>query len=199
MPLPLPASSLRSNIRTWAVPTRHLPAVGHFMHDVLPNEPWDPHFMGQELETTYFDTLSFRLRKAQAGRPLLDAANPLLRAPGQEEVYAISGKTESEKWRREVPNQQAEAILHGDMGLSFLLPANLLARLQELTGDEPLVPVVKVCCRRYAVENAEDRYTLDVGVSTDRGKCLPYSVLEYKSTDQGAMPPAALQRCGCGR
>ena len=58
---PLPATDLRSNLATWAVPVQLLPAVGNWMHDVLPNESYDPHFRGQKLETTYFDTQAFAL------------------------------------------------------------------------------------------------------------------------------------------
>jgi hypothetical protein len=192
--MPLPASNLRSNVGTWSVPPRHLPAVAHFLHDALPNEAWDPHFLGQELQTTYFDTASFHLRKARKrGDRYLTLRLRCYAAPDWEEAYAVSAKTESEKWRQEIPTPQAEAVLSGELGPTFLLPANLLARLQELTGDEPLVAVVKVCCRRYAVENAEDRYTLDVGVSADAGNRLPYSVLEYKSLDAEAVPPAAFR------
>jgi hypothetical protein len=191
---PLPTSDLRQNIATWSVPTCRLPAVAHFLHDVLPNESWDPHFRGQDLETTYFDTLGFDLRKARLGKKrYLTLRIRCYDAPDADELYAISAKTESEKWRREIPSEQAEAILHEDLDLSFLLPAHLLARLQEIAGDQPVRPIVTVDCHRYAVENLDERYTLDVDVRTDTGKRLPGSVLEYKAADSGAMLPAALQ------
>lgn len=46
---------------------------------------------------------------------------------------------------------------------------------------------------RFAVQNDEDRLTLDVNVRTDTGKVLPYSVLEFKSTQKGNQPPGRLQ------
>jgi hypothetical protein len=53
----------------------------------------------------------------------------------------------------------------------------------------------RVQCRRYAVENAEDRLTLDTCVHTDLGKHLPFNVLEFKSTepDDPPEPLAALR------
>ena len=41
-----------------------------------------------------------------------------------------------------------------------------------------------VCCRRYAVEDAERRLTLDCEVITDTGKTLPASALEFKAIDK---------------
>ena len=61
----LPATDLRSNVGTWAVPSCQLPALTHQMLDVLAPEKFDPDFYGQYLETTYFDTKSFKLRKAR--------------------------------------------------------------------------------------------------------------------------------------
>ena len=60
----IPIEDIRTNLDTFAVPTCYLPAVAHFMHDALPNEPYDPHFNGQPLITTYYDTKDFNLRKA---------------------------------------------------------------------------------------------------------------------------------------
>jgi hypothetical protein len=186
--------SLRSNIGTWWVPDSLLPAVAHFMHDVLPNESFDPHFWGQGLETTYFDTAGFDLRAArQKKQRYLTLRLRCYDAPGQEELYALSAKTESEKWRQEVPTEQAEAILAGELEPGVFLPANLLARLLEIAGARPIGAVVTVCCRRYAVEGTEERYTLDVDVGTDTGKHLPAAVLEHKSIDPESMPPPALQ------
>jgi hypothetical protein len=193
---PLEASSLRSNLRTWAVPSCHLPAVAHVLHDVLPNEPWDPHFLGQRLQTTYFDTANFRLRKArvEADR-YLTLRLRCYRSPDGSEMYALSAKTEAEKFRQEVQPADAEYMLSGQDGGEMLLghlPAHLLARAQELLQDEGLEPVVTVCCRRYAVEDSDERFTLDVEVSTDTGRCLGYAVREYKSTDRQAPPPVPL-------
>jgi hypothetical protein len=53
-----------------------------------------------------------------------------------------------------------------------------------------------VCCRRYAVEDKQDRLTLDVDVATDTGKALPTGVLEFKSTVAAAGPPPALSSLG---
>jgi hypothetical protein len=58
------------------------------------------------------------------------------------------------------------------------------------------VPVVTVFCRRYAVEDDQDRLTLDCCVYTDRHKHLTYGVLEYKSTNRKAAPPGRLTRLG---
>ena len=69
-----------------------------------------------------------------------------------------------------------------------LLPVDLQARLLQLAGEQPLVPVVCVSCRRYAVEDEQDRYTLDVDVTTDLGKRLSYGVLEFKSVAPKAPP-----------
>lgn len=192
----LPAPPLRINRGTWAVPARQLPAVAHFLHDVLPNEPWDPHFQGQELATTYFDTARLALRKARAGkRRYLTLRLRCYRPPAGEPLYALSAKTEREKWRGEVEPGLAELVLAGEVSNwpATLLPAHLLARLQEIAGSEALAPAVAVCCRRYAVEGPEDRYTLDCEVAADTGKRLPHAVLELKSTAPDAQAPPALR------
>jgi hypothetical protein len=198
MPLPLlPATGLRTNLGTWAVRDAQLPALGHWMHDILPNESFDPHFYGQNLETTYFDAPRFALRKARRqGSRYLTLRIRCYDAPGKPDAYALSVKTEDQKWRQEIANDQAEAAyetVNARPLLMPLLPVDLQARLLELIGDEPLVPVVCVCCRRYAVEDEIDRYTLDVGVRTDTGLCLPASVLEWKSTHKEKTPPGSLQ------
>ncbi len=102
--------------------------MAHFLHDVLPNEPWDPHFLGQELRTTYFDTEDFVLRKTrqQGGNYLtlrLRCYKPL---QTQVEVYALSAKTESEKWREEIKPEDAGAILVDPDALLPFLPPNIL-------------------------------------------------------------------------
>jgi hypothetical protein len=196
---PLPASDLRSNIGTWAVPTDRLPALGSWLHDVLPVEPYDPHFRGQKLETTYFDSPGFDLRKARLGKDrYLTLRLRCYEPEGGDEFYALSAKTESQKFRKELPAADAERYLQSgnEPGLLAELPADLQARALELTGDRGLVAVALVRCRRYAVEDGGDRYTLDVGVRADTGKRLPFHVLEYKSTDPRARPPARLGRFG---
>jgi hypothetical protein len=189
----LSAPDLRSNLATWAVPVRLLPAVSGVLHDVLPNEVFDPHFRGQFLETTYFDTQDLRLRKARLRKDRYLTLR-LRCYPG--EVYALSAKTEGEKARVEVDPAHAEAVLDGRKPLEDMvarhLPAHFLARLAEIAGDANLQPVVTVCCRRYAVEDDEERYTLDVCVATDLGKKLPFAVLEYKSMRKDDAPPNAL-------
>jgi hypothetical protein len=198
----LPAPDLRSNLGTWAVPPAALPALARLLTQALPPEPYDPDFRGQYLETTYLDNTDFSLLKArQKGNRYLTLRvrcySPPY-APGKygqnsEERYALSVKTESEKFRTPVSTDQAELLLAS--GLPYpsaydLLPPHLQSRLQDLTGDDQaVVGVLTVCGRRYAVEDAIDRYTLDVDVRTDTGKCLPFAVLEYKSTRQANQPP----------
>jgi hypothetical protein len=200
---PLPTGTIRSNIATWAVPAQHLPAVAHFLHDVLPNEVYDPHFRGQVLRTTYFDTSNFDLRKARqaAGRYLTLRLRCYQPPEGEQEVYALSAKTEQEKWRQEISADLAEQIASGWLldWPAQVLPGPLVDRLQELivpnggTADLAgvLVGVVTVCCRRYAVEDDQDRFTLDTEVNTDTGLALPFAVLEFKSTDAEAIVPQA--------
>lgn len=192
--MPLPASNLRTNVGTWAVPVCRVPAVAHFMHDALPNETFDPHFLGEEIETTYFDTPGHALRKARVkGTKYLTLRLRCYGGGDGQELYALSAKTESEKWRQEVSDDDAYAILAVPGRLADFLPGNLLARLQALASDTALTGAVKVCCRRYAVEDAQDRYTLDCAVHTDLGKCLPFGALEHKSADIEATEPAALR------
>src|SRR5205085_671370 len=111
---------------------------------------------------------------------------------GGRETYALSAKTEREKWRQEVTPELADLLLTQGAGPGLELPGNLLARLQEITDGKPLLPVVTVYCTRYAVEDDADRLTLDVGIRTDTGKALPASVLEFKSADPQALPPGPL-------
>jgi hypothetical protein len=187
----LPAPPLRTNRATWAVPIGRLPAVSHVLHDVLPNEPYDPHWQGQDLWTTYLDTPGFALRRARRkGDRYLTLRLRCYRG----ETYALSAKTEGAKWRREVAPAQAEAILAGadPTWPDALLPAHLQARLLDLADGADLGPVAAVCCRRYAVEDDQDRLTLDVDVRTDAGKALPFAVLEFKSADPDAGPPSLL-------
>jgi hypothetical protein len=188
---PLPAQDLRSNLGTWAVPPRLTPAVVGLMREALPPEPYDPEFYGQELETTYFDTRDFDLRKARRrGGKYLTLR---LRRYRPNDIYAVSAKTENGKFRIEIEPEQGEAILDGGTGaLAELLPADLFARLLSLGAEEFLIPVVTVLARRYAVENDADRLTLDTAVRTDSGKILPADVLEFKSAVGPAGPPSEL-------
>jgi hypothetical protein len=191
----------RGGIGTWAVPAIQAPAVAHFMHDALPNESYDPHFLGQVLETTYFDTPGFALRKARIkSEQYLTLRLRCYQAPGsEEESYALSAKTEFEKWRQPIDPDDAHNILTMPALIATFLPANILARYLALVGNEPLIQAVTVCCRRYAVESPSDRWTLDMGVHTDTGKCLECGVLEYKSTDSGSRPPGAFTAIGLHR
>jgi hypothetical protein len=187
----LPTQDLRSNLATWAAPSGLAPAVARVLLDALPCEPFDPEFRGQELETTYFDTPGFALRQARRKGDRYLTLRIRCYQPG--EVYALSAKTESHKFRLELDSLQAEAILGGEAKLLLeLLPGDLLARLLELAGEAPLVPVVTVLARRYAVEDETNRLTLDLDVRTDTGKSLDTGVLGFKSTRKTAVPPAAL-------
>jgi hypothetical protein len=185
--LPLPAQDLRRNVATWAVPAARVAAVAAAMLEALPREVFDPTFQGQRLETTYFDTCHFRLRKARRrGDRYLTLR--LRRYPNGS--AALSAKTEGVKFRQDVDPATARALLQGDVGLADLaaLPADLAARLFELVQDDPLFPVVTVCATRYAVEDDVHRLTLDAHVYTDTGKTLPAAVLEQKSAGSDASP-----------
>jgi hypothetical protein len=185
----LPAADLRANLGTWAVPLQLLPAVGNWMHDLLPNEAYDPHFRGQKLETTYFDTQAFALRKARmAGERYLTLRIRCYDSEG-EETYALSAKTEREKWRQEITPTLAHHLLDSTAAFGNHLPPHLAARLTELTGDIDPLPVVTICCRRFAVEDEASRYTLDADVRTDTDKGLPFGVLEFKATGSAPDPP----------
>jgi hypothetical protein len=193
---PLPAAPLRTNLGTWAVPDADLPAVAAVLIDALPTEPFDPAFRGQELETTYFDTPDFALRKARRrGDTYLTLRVRCYRQGAGREAYALSAKTEKEKWRTEVAPETADLLLESPSALVTLLallPADLAARLLDLAGEQEVRPVACVGARRYAVEGPQDRLTLDVGVGTDSGKELPFHVLELKSADAGSAPPGRL-------
>jgi hypothetical protein len=194
---PLPTQDLRSNIATWSVPLHALPAATERMLALLPAEAYDPYFRGQALETTYFDTREFRLRQARKRRKKYLTLR--IRCYRSTDTYALSAKTEDQKFRVEIDPAIAEIIL--DTGLPYadaynLLPADLQARFLELCGDEPVVPVSTVRFHRYAVEDEEERLTLDADIRSDRGVRLPTSVLEQKSNDSGTEPfPAFRALC----
>jgi hypothetical protein len=104
------------------------------------------------------------------------------------------------KVRFPIPPDKADFLLAGQNitpVVMDLLPADLAARLNEIVGDELLIPVVCVNARRYATEEAGgegQRFTLDTGVHTDRGECLAYHVLEFKAAKDTPPPgwPLAL-------
>jgi hypothetical protein len=186
---PLPATDLRRNLGTWTVPLALAPAVAHVMTEALPLELFDPGFRGQCLETTYFDTAAFDLRRARKqGTRYLTLR---LRCYQDSGSYALSAKTDSGKFRVPLDSASAAALLHGVLndGLAGLLPDDLLALLVELTEGRVLLPVVTVCFRRFAVEDEIDRLTFDLAIATDTGKSFPRAVLEYKSQLSGAAPP----------
>jgi hypothetical protein len=193
---PLPTGDLRTNLATWAVPAVSLPQVARAMTDALPPEAFDLAFNGQRLETTYFDTAGFDLLKARRRGQRYLTLRLRCYDNGRQETYALSAKTESEKWRQEITSAVADLLLAAGADPGLALPAHLLARLQELTGGKPVRPVVTVCCRRYAVEDDTDRLSLDVGVTTDTGKRLGTHVLEFKSTDPAALPPGRVGALG---
>jgi hypothetical protein len=189
----LPTEDMRSNRGTWAVPNQGLPAIAAVLLNFWPKEPYDADFAGQDLQTYYLDTPGFALRKARKGREHYLTLR--VRRYG-DDAYALSAKTEDAKFRVAIISTNAAAILDGNFEtIAKLLPADLLARLLELADNTPVKPVVCVQCRRYAVENDEDRLTLDTCVRTDIGKYLPFNVLECKSTepDDPPEPLAALR------
>src|SRR5262249_48910157 len=167
---PLPTGNLRTNLGTWAVPTASLPRVARALTDALPPEAFDPSFGGQRLQTTYFHTARFDLRTAPPRGERYLTLRLRCYDNGRQESYALSAKTESEKWRQEITPDVADLVLSAGADPGLALSANLLARLQELTNGKPVFPVVTVSGRRYAVEDDADRLTLDVGVATDTGK-----------------------------
>jgi hypothetical protein len=190
--MPLPTQDLRSNLGTWAVCPTRAPAVAFALTQSLPREVFDPNFQGQWLETTYFDTPDFDLRKVRKqGDEYLTLR---VRCYGPSDAYALAAKTESVKFRVSIDPGTADALLAGNTwsALQRLMPPDLADRLNTLASAKPVVPVVKVCFRRFAVEDDTDRLTFDLGTETDNGKCLPFSVLEFKSTLAGAQPPPAL-------
>jgi hypothetical protein len=193
----LPTPDLRRNRATWAVPARQTPFAAAVLLAALPPETFDLGFRGQDLKTVYLDTPGFALRKARKkGEQYLTVRVRRYRDPCGEaaDAFALSAKTEDDKFRVEIPPAEAAFLVGGRPAeaLSALLPADLYARLLDLVGDELLGPAAVVRCRRYAVEDDRNRLTLDAEVCTDAGKRLPYGVLEFKSIDADAAPPAAL-------
>lgn len=183
----LPSGELRTNLATLAVPNECLPAAARGMIESLPAEVYDPDFRGQGLRTVYFDTPQFVLRKARLKKRRYLTLR--LRSYEPSGVFALSLKTEEEKFRKEIDARLAAGCLREGIRptmLTALLPADLLARAWELIDDQVLVPVVTVACRRYAVEDETDRLTLDCDIHTDTGKTYPTNVLEYKTARAGS-------------
>jgi hypothetical protein len=189
----LPAADLRSNLATWAVPNGLVPAVAARMRDLLPAEFYDLDFRGQVLQTTYFDTLDLDLRRARKKGERYLTLRIRQYGEGCNAAYALSAKTESEKFRTVLDPETAERLLDDlDPGLLWRLSPNLMDRLDELIGKAGLIPAATVHARRFAVEDDRDRLTLDCDVHTGAGKSLPLSVLEFKSADKGADLPDAV-------
>jgi len=125
-------SALRTNIGTWLVPDHALPFLSRYMITSLPPEPFDQNFHGQWQKTTYFDDAGFDLLKARkAGGQYLT----LRIREYPENVFYLSAKTESQKFRAEIASSQVarhyltDGLAQGD--LEMLLPADLLARTRQ--------------------------------------------------------------------
>jgi hypothetical protein len=110
-------------------------------------------------------------------------------------AYAISAKTESQKFRREIDGDQAESLLQTGIVPSVLvgiLTPDLIARIADLSEGECLEPVVTLCFRRYAVEDNQHRLTLDTDIKSDTGREYASHVLEQKSTNKESSPLISL-------
>jgi len=169
------------------------------MTQTMPTEPSDPNFVGQCLQTTYLDTEGRTLRKARVkGDEYLVIRVRRYEPPqGDSPLWALSIKTADTKWRQEITPAVAAmlATQPSRSVLAALLPPTLLASLQAVIGNDPLLPVVTVQDHRYAVDGDGLRYTLDCDVHTDSGKCLPFHVLEFKGTE-GTLPAPELAAIG---
>ena len=137
-----------------------------------------------------------RDNRAQARRPLPHPPRALLlpakRIYPPNDAYALSAKTEDQKFfRLPIAEDVAYRIVDGDIdALAPLLPHELLARFLELTDASPVRTATMVMCRRYAVEDDQDRLTLDTNVRTPVGKRMDFNVLEFKSVKPKPMPMA---------
>jgi hypothetical protein len=187
--------NLRTNLATWAVPVDLVPAVTEIMLESLPAEDYDPAFKGQHLETIYFDTQKLELRKNRRAHDQYITVRVRCYDSITGDAYALSAKTEQEKFHLPIDERTAEHLISGDdpgPALATLLPGHLLARLLDVSHSRRLMPVVKIMCRRYAREDDRDRLTLDLCVRTDTGKRLPYGVLEFKSINNSETFPDLL-------
>ena len=195
----LPAQELRRNAATWGVAALQMPAIGSVMHDLAPNEIYDPRFLGQDLSTYYFDTPGRDLTRARrkGNRYLTLRLRHYQPCDGSPDAWSLSAKTENGKWRIPLDEDSARAIQQNLLPAwpRIWLPGDLLARLQELAPDpDSLVVCIRICCRRYAVEDAINRYTLDVGLQTDLGRMMSHGVLEFKSNADQPMVPMMVTR-----
>src|SRR5437879_5615967 len=113
--MPLPTTpDLRTNLATWAVPACKVPSVADTMVELLPKEDFDPNFRGQGLATAYFDTRSGDLRKARAHKDTYITLRVRCYQPyAGDEAYALSAKTESQKFRTAIDHATASALLSG--------------------------------------------------------------------------------------
>jgi hypothetical protein len=102
-------------------------------------------------------------------------------------THGIPRRSDSRAPAPRNPPEAASSLAGNFNALARQLAADLLARFREL-ADTPVKPVVCVQCRRYAVENDEDRLTLDTCVHTDTGTHLPFNVLEFNSTEPDDPP-----------
>src|SRR5437764_558724 len=123
----IPATDLRKNVLTLAVPSERLPGVGRMMRSLLPAEEYDADFQGQHLQTTYFDTRRLALRKARLKNKQYCTIRIRCYAPVQtpgrnypEGVYALSIKTEAGKFRIQLESRVAEDALTSSNALDSL-------------------------------------------------------------------------------
>jgi hypothetical protein len=190
----LPTTDVRTNAYTACVTPETIPCVASVMQKLLPNESYDPDFKGQAIETYYFDTVNFDLRAARIKKDKYCTVRiRYYRANG---TYALSAKTESGKFRKEIPEQQAKWYLQNALDWNAF-PADIQARLLELIGSFELVPVVCVEFTRYAVEDDTNRLTLDIGTKTNTGKVFPsVAILENKTTADPPEPMEAIKALG---
>jgi hypothetical protein len=194
----LPVTDLRSNVGTWSVPNWQLPALAYQMLAVLGPEKYDPDFSGQFLQTTYFDTKTLALRKARLKGDKYVTIRIRCYAPASgagsdypQGVYAISAKTESQKFRQEIGSQYAEGLLCTGIQpgeLFGIMSPDIIARIADLADGALLTPVVTICFDRFAAEDDKHRLTLDVEIDSDTGKHFPSHVLEQKSRNKDATP-----------
>jgi hypothetical protein len=186
----VPAADLRTNIGTWAVPDRAIPDLACRMTATLKREAFDPDFRGQELTTVYFDTRNLDLQRARLRKSQYAVVRIRCYKPGG--TYALSLKTQSEKFRVEIASAVAETFLTAGMDPALwqeYFPAHLYARLVDLTGLLAIFPTAVIHFTRYAVEDEVDRLTLDIGIRSHVGKVFPCAgVLEFKSTNPASVP-----------
>jgi hypothetical protein len=183
---PLPAQDMRTNLGTWAIRTCLLPALTDRLVQVMSPESYDPDFEGQALTTSYFDTCDFKLRKARARKQRYLTLR--LRQYRSNQTCALSVKTESEKYRKQLTRDEAYFLHDGPRSVFDFAPhlsADLFARLIELTENADLEAVATVFAYRYAVESKVSRFTLDTEICTSTGKKFHASVLEYKVITPG--------------